>query len=134
MSNNNEIVAVLRQALEVIQDYVDEYGPHDKDSGAQYVLNQLNQAIAEAEKQEPVAHCVVRPLQGNESIPQSRIEWKNGKPVAGPLYTSPPYVPTERQRQPLTDEEREELNVLREFKAEFLKQLEQAAHGIKGEA
>jgi hypothetical protein len=40
---------VLKQAREVIQDYVDEYGPHDKDSGAQYVLNQLDQAIAEAE-------------------------------------------------------------------------------------
>jgi len=42
----------MKLALEVIQDYVDEYGPHDKDSGAQYVMNQLEQAIAESEKQQ----------------------------------------------------------------------------------
>ena len=41
-------------------------------------------------EQEPVAIVHVRPLMGNESIPQTRIEWKSGRPVAGPLYTTPP--------------------------------------------
>ena len=49
----------------------------------------IKEALAQPE-QEPVAIVHVRPLMGNESIPQTRIEWKNGRPVAGPLYTTPP--------------------------------------------
>jgi hypothetical protein len=40
--------------------------------------------------QEPVAHCTVRPLRGDESYPKTEIIWVKGKPIAGPLYTTPP--------------------------------------------
>lgn len=43
-----------------------------------------------AQQQEPVAHCTVKPLQGNESIPKTEIVWVKGRPVPGPLYTSQP--------------------------------------------
>ena len=40
----------LELALEVIQDYVEEYGPHDKDSGAQYAINAIKEALAQPEQ------------------------------------------------------------------------------------
>jgi hypothetical protein len=48
-------------------------------------------------EQEPVAHCRVFPLKGNESTPQVGIIWVD-KPITGALYTSPP------KREPLSDE------------------------------
>lgn len=87
----------LKLTLEVLQDYVDEYGPWSDDSGAQYVLRVGKEALAQPE-QEPVAHCTVKPLRGDESYPKTEIIWVKGRPVAGPLYTTPP------QRKPLTDE------------------------------
>lgn len=42
-------VEAMKQALEALEDYVEEYGPHEKDSGAAYVITALRQAIAEAE-------------------------------------------------------------------------------------
>jgi hypothetical protein len=53
-------------------------------------ITSLRQAIAELESQEPVAHCTVRPLRGDESYPKTEILWVKGKPIAGPLYTHPP--------------------------------------------
>ena len=35
---------------------------------------------------EPVAHCSVRPLQGDESVRKFEINWAGADPVAGPLY------------------------------------------------
>lgn len=43
--------------------------------------------------QEPVAHCKVRPLRGDESSPQVYIEWVNGQPISGALYITPPKRP-----------------------------------------
>jgi hypothetical protein len=40
-------------------------------------------------EQEPVAHCKVRPLRGDESFPKVEIDWVN-QPVPGPLFTTPP--------------------------------------------
>lgn len=61
----------MKLAHEVIQDYMNEYGPHDKDSGAQYVLNQLSQAIADLEKQErlrePTEEMILT-LRGNSML------------------------------------------------------------------
>ena len=84
-------------------------------------------------EQEPVAIVHVRPLIRHESIPQTRIEWKNGRPVAGPLYTTPP------KRQPLTDEEigniyrAECIDLSCATKADFfdIARAIEAAHGIK---
>jgi hypothetical protein len=50
----------LKLALEVIQDYADEYGPHEGDSGAQYVINKIKEALAESEPWEKFcdSNCV----------------------------------------------------------------------------
>jgi hypothetical protein len=56
----------------------------------------LRAALAEPE-QEPVAHCRVRPLQGNEASPQVFVKWVK-QPVPGPLFAAPP------RREPLTQE------------------------------
>jgi len=56
---------------------------------AEEALAAIDKALAQPE-QEPVAHVCVFPLRGDEFFPQTRIEWKNGRPVAGPLYTAPP--------------------------------------------
>ena len=55
-------------------------------------------AQPEQTEQEPVAHCRVFPLKGNESTPQVGIIWVD-KPITGALYTSPP------KREPLSDAE-----------------------------
>ena len=57
-------------------DWAMEQQPHGKNSLAQ-------------PEQEPVAHCKVRPLRGDESFPKVEIDWVN-QPVPGPLYTQPP--------------------------------------------
>jgi hypothetical protein len=120
---------VMELALEALQDYVDEYGPWSDDSGAQYVLRVIKEALAQPEQSttcvEPVA--VVNGLYAN------RIEWKcapKSFPADGTnLYTIPP-----AQRKPLTDEQIEALLVnwpedgIAFF--EFARAIE-AAHGIK---
>jgi hypothetical protein len=53
------------------------------------------------QEQEPVAHCTVRPLRGDESYSKTEILWVKGKPIAGPLYNHPP----QRTWVGLTDEE-----------------------------
>jgi hypothetical protein len=47
------------------------------------------QRLGQEIEQEPVAHCKVRPLRGDESFPKVEIDWVN-HPIPGPLYTSPP--------------------------------------------
>jgi len=37
----------MQQALEVIQDYRDEYGPHREDSGAAYIITALKERLAQ---------------------------------------------------------------------------------------
>jgi hypothetical protein len=94
-------IEAMKLALEIIQDYVDEFGPYEKDSGAQYVINILNKAIAEVEKQEPVAwmnatrtNAVFREVE--TSIPN----WSDYYYI--PLYTHPQ---PKREWVGLTDEE-----------------------------
>ena len=75
------------------------------------LFNEIHLLLVQAKKalaqpaQEPVAIVNVRPLMGHESIPQTIIKWKNGRPVAGPLYTAPP----QRTWVGLTDEQQEEM-------------------------
>jgi len=54
--------SALKMALELIQDYVDDYGPHDKDSGAQYTLTAIKEALAQLASytQEPVGFAVMQ--------------------------------------------------------------------------
>ena len=67
---------------------------HAKNKSA---ITSLRQAIAEAQKQEPVGEVLLSCGDYKE------ISWKGGKlpPVGAKLYTSPP------QRQPLTDEQKD---------------------------
>jgi len=50
---------ILKLALEVIQDYRDEYGPWCDDSGAEYAIKTLKEALAKQEQGEPVAYIRV---------------------------------------------------------------------------
>ena len=73
----------LELALEVIQDYVEEYGPWSDDSGAQYVLKVGKEALAQPE-QEPVANVVLR-----DGLP-TLLANNQIKPTDERLYTTPP--------------------------------------------
>jgi hypothetical protein len=77
-------------------------------------------------EQEPVAHCKVRLLRGDESFPKVEIDWVN-QPVLGPLYATPP------QRKPLTRGQIAEVYESTgglDFYLNFARAIE-AAHGIK---
>jgi len=58
------------------------------------------QRLGQEIEQEPVAHCKVRPLRGDESFPKVEIDWVN-HPIPGPLYTSPPQ---RTEQEPVSDE------------------------------
>ena len=70
---------------------------HCEANAFQIVIKNLKAQLAQPE-QEPVAHCKVRPLRGDESFPKVEIDWVN-QPIPGPLFTTPP------QRKPLTNGE-----------------------------
>jgi hypothetical protein len=127
-------IEVMKQALEALEDYVEEYGPHDKESGAAYVITALRQAIEQAEKQEPVAWvCYGSATNEKHAIDYDQTDIDD-IPVGTMLYTAPP------QRQPLTDEEIERLYhkhakyQIEELEVsgwqEFARAIE-AAHGIR---
>ena len=80
----------LELALEALEDYVEEYGPHEKDSGAAYAITAIKEALAQPE-QEPVAYI---------NIEERKLEWAykymswDTPTVVNlpkiPLYTTPP--------------------------------------------
>ncbi len=73
----------LKLALELIQDYVDDYGPHDKDSGAQYVITAIKEALAQPE-QEPVAWWnKTKDTASTDPVHRNNADCQ-------PLYTTPP--------------------------------------------
>ena len=138
-------VEAMKQAIEFIESV--HKGEWSGSVSRHQVRETLNQAIARAEhleaepsrsdiKQEPVAWM------DSDGFPWSKqgVECRTTQDTYTPLYTSPPYVPTERQRQPLTDKQlniigsRWHLNLLgKEEKDElfaFARAIE-AAHGIK---
>lgn len=54
--------SALKLALEALEDYVEEYGPHEKDSGAAYVITAIKEALEQpaSYKQEPVGFAVMQ--------------------------------------------------------------------------
>ena len=96
----------LELALEALEDYVEEYGPHEKDSGAAYAITAIKEALAQPE-QEPVAYI---------NIEERKLEWAykymswDTPTVVNlpkiPLYTTPP----QRTWVGLTDEDITELH------------------------
>ena len=96
----------LELALEALEDYVEEYGPHEKDSGAAYAITAIKEALAQPE-QEPVAYI---------NIEERKLEWAykymswDTPTVVNlpkiPLYTIPP----QRTWVGLTDEDITELH------------------------
>ena len=118
-------IEAMKQTLEALE-YPGPSWPESRERAAQA----LRAAIAEAEKQEPVAHVYLFEPNG-----RPRVAWDNanGIKIGDKLYTSPP------QRKPLTDEEIMD-NWLKVMWAvgdrnklpipEFARAIE-AAHGIK---
>ena len=71
---------------EIWQTYMN-VGKQEIEAFAKLVAAKERESLAQT--QEPVAHCKVRPLRGDESFPKVEIDWVN-QPVPGPLYTAPP--------------------------------------------
>ena len=44
----------LELALEALEDYVEEYGPHEKDSGAAYAITAIKEALAQPEQEQQI--------------------------------------------------------------------------------
>lgn len=105
------MIEVLKQALEALKEYVDVVvsvnDPNDwrtvADGGkpAREAITSLRQAIAEAEKQEPVAYLC------ENAVGHKYFRWKKPsstyKPIA--LYTTPP----QRPWVGLTDEDKKQM-------------------------
>jgi len=81
-----EILKQMVEALKLSAISIDNFGVQKK---SQEAIQAGKQLIAELESQEPVAHCTVRPLRGDESYSKTEILWVKGKPIAGPLYSHP---------------------------------------------
>ena len=120
-------IELLKQSLEVIYEYVETYGQTKK---AKQVMPELRQAIAEAEKQEPVAWK----LESGQAVWFERTDPEAASALPPdvtmtPLYTHP------QPRKPLTDEQIGELKGgyqsgrIGSF-VELVKTIEEA-HGIK---
>jgi len=76
----------LKLALEALEDYVEEYGPHEKDSGAAYVITAIKEVLAQPE-QEPFRFTDKENwLSGNGRM-WSEMHREDGD---FPIYTTPP--------------------------------------------
>lgn len=116
----------LKLALEALEQHGTPFLHHE--DAYSNSLNALRQAIADAEKQEPVAW-----MREDEDCTDC-IVWEQTEEHTIPLYTSPP------QRKPLTDEQIDEIYFKSSLEVanrcddiyDFARAIE-AAHGIKGE-
>jgi hypothetical protein len=120
-------IEAMKQALEVLSSSM---YPQPQQMNA---IDTLRQAIAEAEKQEPVAYIQTNRHCEEELVWDKDDELENGLYSYTPLYTSPP------QRQPLTDEMTKQMREScdsYEMRGAFVDGWlsAEAAHGIKGEA
>ena len=121
-------IEAMKLALEALQDYVDEYGSDD--SGAQYVLRVVKEALAQPEQEQGEPVAMVTGVYGGRFI----VEPTNSAmvlPVNMALYAHP------QPRKPLMDAMREQMRFLgfdtlesrTPFVAGWLKA--EAAHNIK---
>jgi hypothetical protein len=83
---------VLKLALELLQDYVEEYGPYEKDSGAAYTITAIKQALEQPEPSEPVGYWMGEfSKDGGATLYEVPQESAFGKKYRNiPLYTTPP--------------------------------------------
>ena len=93
------MIEAMKQALEALEDI---FGKNKVDVGA---INSLRQAIAEAEKQEPVAVWELQEC-GWETICDP--DWLMTLPIGTLLYTHPP----KREWVGLTDEEKLHIEIM----------------------
>mgnify|MGYP003334746979 CR=1 FL=1 len=116
------MIEAMKQALEALEKWA---GGADEPA-----ITALRQAIAEAEKQEPVAWTSLWALDGSCNI-DFDVDKVSALPVGTKLYTHPP------KREPLTDEQIEKIikaNMSLQMNLAGIRQDFEAAHGIKGEA
>lgn len=99
----------LKLALEALEDYVEEYGPHEQDSGVAYAITAIRAALAS--KSEALADSALERMAENarelgldyEPAPQEPVAVYVGEtwcgsvvrlyedlPLETPLYASPP--------------------------------------------
>lgn len=127
-------IEAMKQALEALE--------QDNPLGRSATITALRTAIAEAEKQEPVAWANINKHGDITHTNNKRMPWSKT-----PLYTTPPAAPvkdclttqTSAQRQPLTDEQIREFygdnnnfEITGPYVIAFARAIE-AAHGITGE-
>ncbi len=98
------------EAMKQARDFISRLKFADAEPEPEIVMAVLDQAIAEAEKQEPVATCVLRTLvaidkDGNET-------WKDE-----PLYTHPPKERAEGEKREWVVLTMEEIDLLEELYA-----------------
>jgi hypothetical protein len=119
-------IEAMKQALEALEYVKQTYDEQGLVSlGTNTAIIDLRQAIAEAEKQEPVAW-----MQENQPELYVKEEKDEKRGYVIPLYTTP------QQRKPLTDEQIATISVecatVSPSDIYFARAIE-AAHGIKGE-
>ena len=135
MTTKDEVlrtVEALKLALEALEDYVEEYGPHEQDSGVAYAITAIRAALAS--KSEALADSALERMAENarelgldyEPAPQEPVAVYVGEtwcgsvvrlyedlPLETPLYASPP---ASKPWVGLTDEEMRDLE--KQFNAE----------------
>jgi hypothetical protein len=107
-------ITVMRQALEALESAVDQLAkPYS--TQVQYAITSIRQAIADAEKQEPVASAwmhkgeMVNAFPWPPNDPRGCDEdkyWKGKGYTAEPLYTHPQPAQPKREWVGLTDEDK----------------------------
>jgi hypothetical protein len=119
------MIEVLKQALEALED-VGVLTDREWQAVHKNKANELRQAIAELESQEPVAVWELFE-DGWDSIADP--EWMESLPIGTKLYTHP-----QPKRKPLTDEQVEKIikaNMSLQMNLAGIRQDFEAAHGIK---
>ena len=120
-------IEAMKLALEALQDYVDEYGSDD--SGAQYVLRVVKEALAQPEQEQGEPVAMVTGVYGGRFI----VEPTNSAmvlPVNMALYAHP------QPRKPLTHAQMKKIwyamqNIMGWYSFQEIARAIEAAHGIK---